>query len=54
LVGGALVAAGALLAIVNPPPFTKPALAPWIALAAGLVAATLAAVARPWATRPPV
>jgi hypothetical protein len=32
------VAVGSLLAILNPPPFTKPALAPWIALATGVVA----------------
>jgi len=38
-VGGAIVAAGSLMAILNPPPFTKPALAPWIALVAGVGAA---------------
>lgn len=32
------VAVGSLLAIVNPPPFTKPALAPWVALAGAVVA----------------
>lgn len=41
------VAAGSVLAIVNPPPFTKPAPAPWLALVAGVVAvAALAAGAR--------
>jgi hypothetical protein len=38
IMAGALIGAGALLAALNPPPFTKPALAPWIALAAGVVA----------------
>jgi hypothetical protein len=32
------LAVGALLSILNPPPFTKPALAPWVALAAAIVA----------------
>jgi hypothetical protein len=32
------IAVGSLLAIANPPPFTKPALAPWVALAAAVVA----------------
>jgi len=41
IVAGTLVAAGSLLAALNPPPFTKPALAPWIALAAGATAAIL-------------
>ena len=41
--GGAVASAGSLLAIVNPPPFTKPAAAPWIALVAG-ASALLAAV----------
>jgi hypothetical protein len=54
LVAGGLIAAGSLLAILNPPPFTKPALAPWIALLSGLAAATLAGLARPWTKRPPV
>jgi hypothetical protein len=40
IMGGAAIAAGSLLAALNPPPFTKPALAPWIALAAGVVAMT--------------
>ena len=38
ILGGAVIATGSLLAALNPPPFTKPALAPWIALAAGVVA----------------
>ena len=41
IVAGTLVAVGSLLAALNPPPFTKPALAPWIALAAGATAAIL-------------
>jgi hypothetical protein len=41
IVSGTLVAVGSLLAALNPPPFTKPALAPWIALAAGVAAAAL-------------
>jgi hypothetical protein len=45
IVTGTLVAVGSLLAALNPPPFTKPALAPWIALAAGAVAAILATYA---------
>ncbi len=44
--GGVAIAAGALLAILNPPPFTKPALAPWIALMSGLAAAVAGAFAR--------
>ena len=43
IAGGAVIAVGSLLAALNPPPFTKPALAPWIALAAG-VFATIAGV----------
>ena len=39
IVTGTLVAVGSLLAALNPPPFTKPALAPWISLAAGAAAA---------------
>lgn len=34
--GGAVIAVGSLLAALNPPPFTKPALAPWIGLVAGV------------------
>jgi hypothetical protein len=43
LVGGAAVSAGSLFAILNPPPFTKPALAPWIALVAGTGALVIGA-----------
>jgi hypothetical protein len=39
---GAAVAAGATLATLNPPPFTRPWLGPWIALPAGLVACAAA------------
>jgi peptidoglycan/LPS O-acetylase OafA/YrhL len=39
---GAAACLGTVLAIVNPPPFTKAALAPWIVLAAGFVAVALA------------
>jgi hypothetical protein len=45
IVGGAAVSAGSLLAIWNPPPFTKPASAPWIALVAGAGALVVGAVA---------
>ena len=41
IVTGTIVAVGSLLASLNPPPFTKPALAPWISLAAGAAAAAL-------------
>ena len=53
IAGSAVIAAGSLLAALNPPPFTKPALAPWIALAAGLcaLAAGLRARFRPTASR---
>ncbi len=46
ILGGAVIAAGSLLAALNPPPFTKPALAPWIALAVGVVGAVIGAYAR--------
>ena len=46
IVAGTIVAVGSLLSALNPPPFTKPALAPWIALSAGAVAAILGAYAR--------
>jgi hypothetical protein len=42
--GGAVASAGSLLAIVNPPPFTKASVAAWIALAAGLLAVALASI----------
>ena len=40
----AVAATGSVMAILNPPPFTKPALAPWIALAGNAFAAVTAAV----------
>ena len=40
-----LAAAGAALAILNPPPFTEASAAPWVALAAGSAGAALALVA---------
>jgi hypothetical protein len=40
-VGSAL---GSSFAILNPPPFTKPALAPWIALAASVTAVAMLAI----------
>lgn len=46
VLAGALVVAGSFLAVLNPPPFTKPALAPWIALVAGAAAAGAGAYAR--------
>jgi hypothetical protein len=46
ILAGAVVGAGSLLAALNPPPFTKPALAPWIGLAAGSGAAIAGAYAR--------
>ena len=49
IASGSIVAVGSLMAILNPPPFTKPALAPWIALVTGAGAAIvgLSARARP-------
>lgn len=48
LLACAVVAVGSLFSILNPPPFTKPALAPWVALAGAVVAlAALLAGARP-------
>jgi hypothetical protein len=46
IVCGAAVSAGSLFAILNPPPFTKPALAPWIALVSGAGALVLGASGR--------
>ncbi len=54
IVGGTVVVVGSLLAALNPPPFTKPALAPWIALAAGAGAAIAGAYARVRSTAPHV
>lgn len=53
IVSGSVVAVGSLMSILNPPPFTKPALAPWIALVAGAGAGVvgLSARARPDAPR---
>jgi hypothetical protein len=45
IAGGVVVTVGSLMAILNPPPFTKPALAPWIALGAGLGAAVTGVLA---------
>jgi hypothetical protein len=45
IIGGTLIAAASWLAILNPPPFTKPALAPWLALAAGVGAAVVGVIA---------
>ena len=41
IASGSIVAVGSLMAILNPPPFTKPALAPWIALVTGAGAAVV-------------
>lgn len=54
ILGGAVIAVGSLLAALNPPPFTKPALAPWIALAAGVVGTVVGAYARVRSTAPHV
>ncbi len=53
IASGSIIVAGSVMAILNPPPFTKPALAPWIALAAGAGAAVLglSSRARPRASR---
>ena len=54
ILGGTVIAAGSLLAALNPPPFTKPALAPWISLAAGVVGVVIGAFARVRSTAPHV
>jgi hypothetical protein len=54
ILSGALVVVGSLLAALNPPPFTKPALAPWIGLAAGAGAAIVGAYTRFRSTAPHV
>lgn len=54
ILAGTVVVAGSLLAILNPPPFTKPALAPWIGLAAGAGAAIVGTYARFRSTAPHV
>ena len=47
MVACVVIAMGSVLAILNPPPFTKPALAPWVALAASVSAlAALATASR--------
>ena len=53
IMSGSLIAVGSLMAILNPPPFTKPALGPWIALVTGAGAGVvgLSARARPKAPR---
>ena len=54
IVSGTVVVIGSSLAVVNPPPFTKPALAPWVGLAAGAAAAIVGAYARVRSTAPHV
>ncbi len=54
ILAGTVVVAGSMLAALNPPPFTKPALAPWFALAAGLGAAIAGGYARFRSTAPHV
>jgi len=49
LTGGALILTGSVLSIANPPPFTKPALAPWLAAVAAAGAIGVGALMR---TRP--
>lgn len=46
IIAGAVVVAGSVFSLLNPPPFTKPALAPWIGLAAGGGAVIVGALAR--------
>jgi hypothetical protein len=46
IVAGALAALSSLMALLNPPPFTKPALAPWITLVASVAAIVLSLIAR--------
>jgi hypothetical protein len=53
-VAGTMIVVGSLLAVLNPPPFTKPALAPWIALAAGAGATIVGAYTRSRSTAPHV
>jgi hypothetical protein len=54
IASGSIVAVGSLMAILNPPPFTKPALAPWIALVTGAGAAIVGLSARARLTAPHV
>jgi hypothetical protein len=46
IVAGTLVVVGSLFAVLNPPPFTKPAGAPWIGLIAGAGVVIVGAYAR--------
>jgi hypothetical protein len=54
ILAGTMVAVGSSFAILNPPPFTKPALAPWIGVAAGAGAAIVGAYTRLRSTAPHV
>ncbi|MGZ4129747.1 MAG: hypothetical protein ACXVPR_02825 [Actinomycetota bacterium] len=54
IVGGTLILCGSVLAMVNPPPFTKPALAPWVAAAAAAGAIGVGAFTRTRAIPPRV
>lgn len=46
VVAGTAIAVGSLLAIARPPAFTSPWLGPWVAAAAGIVAASASLVSR--------
>jgi hypothetical protein len=52
ILAGSVVVVSSLFAALNPPPFTKPALAPWIGLSAGAGSAIVAAYARFRSTAP--
>jgi hypothetical protein len=54
ILAGAVVVVGSLFAVLNPPPFTKPTLAPWIALAAGAGATVIGAYTRSRSAAPHV
>jgi hypothetical protein len=54
IVAGAVVVVGSLFAVLNPPPFTKPAVAPWVSLFAGAGAAIAGAYARTRSAAPHV
>lgn len=54
ILAGTAVVVGSLFAALNPPPFTKPALAPWIALTTGCGAAIVGAYTRFRSTAPHV
>ena len=49
---GAAVAVGSLLSILNPPPFTKAAVWPWVSLAGGILASGAAALEAASVRRP--